>query len=238
MKRFFLLLLVLFSLAANAKPARFYYYCLTPTQESVSGDGFVSIEYVTMSNFKNYIIPNVGSVDYAHPVLELLIKNTSQQDVVIYTSESIFKRNSHKKSFSDIVKGLDELVIPAGEVRSFIIDIVTNECLGDISSVFSIINVPAKTVGAVPAGKFMGIQVNQYQRYKESESLFKLLSQIVYSLEGDAEKYSVTTSYYLDTIVGVSHTGLGVPRVEDLAEVFPEGMSDRYETFVLINSKK
>lgn len=233
MKRFFVLFFVLFSVVAAAKPARFYYYCLAPAQNSVSDDGFVSVELVTLTNQKTYVIPGVSSVDYAHPALEIIVKNNSQNNVTIYMSDSSFKFNSYETSLVAAGPWNSEHIIPAGESRTFSVEMITEKSLPHVSNLFSMIKVPV--LGEmVPAGKQLGVHVGQYQSYSEGDSLLKLSTQIVYAVEGETDKYAVATSYYLNAIVGIPHGGTGKPQIETLSTIYPECMSDKYETFILI----
>lgn len=236
MKRFFTIMLILVSLTINAKPARFYYYCMEQSQESVVDDGFIRVEYVLKSNFKNYTIPGVGSVDYAHPIVEISVKNISQTRIVIDTHNSTLMRNTHKAQFTDLTLVGNDVILSAGETKTFCFDIITKECLFDISNIFSYTKIPM--IGEVPTGKLLNIQVREHASYSEEESLFKLASQIIYNAEGETDQYAVTTSYYLETIVGIPYNGFGIPKKEEFAEIFPDGMSDKYETFLLITSKK
>lgn len=226
--------------AAKPKHAQIVYHFMDQTEDSVSDDGTLTINYTMESPWLNLRGGNAG---FPQPIMHIDITNNSDKEVIIDYSKSEIRCNGYNVNIASLTQVYGPnaqttiSIPPHSNARLNNFNFLASYTLPYIHNLFKRDHIGAnKHLGEM---NMSIVSINQGQLFEFSEDASPLYigTHFSYTIQDDSVEKVIDTSYYICNMVGTNLTMKNViymvANEEIVDETFPDWRNEKYIYFVL-----
>ncbi|MBE6232046.1 MAG: hypothetical protein E7117_06720 [Bacteroidales bacterium] len=225
--------LFLLSTTLSAAPARFVYYIMSQTNESVCDDSVLTVEYDITNPLVCF---DQAGCYHPQPQISIVLTNKTDNIIHLVVSDSKIMRNSHVQELGEIASGTEILIAPHSSISFDGIILLTQEATSFFNNIYHHrhMKVMKNDYGMLCFGNLDNkFESGRVVSYGQSNTPVCITTLFVYTLGEDDTRYNITTQYFAEKKVGSGLNAFGQENENIINEVFPDWVNPKYEIIKL-----